>query len=52
MMDNEPSRLEKFLKDRLPGLQGGMWLNPIGGGQLNPTCFVNCTQPPDREEPT
>ena len=41
MMDFEPGRLEKFLKDTLPGLQGGMRLDRIGGGQSNPTYFVN-----------
>ena len=51
MMDFEPSRLEKFLKDTLPGLDGDMRLDRIGGGQSNPT-FVTYAQPPDREEPT
>jgi aminoglycoside phosphotransferase (APT) family kinase protein len=36
----EPQRLEQFLRDRLPGLQGAMQLEPIGGGQSNPTFFV------------
>lgn len=41
MMDFEPRRLEKFLKSKLPGLQGDMRLERIGGGQSNPTYFVN-----------
>ncbi len=34
-------RLEVFLCQRLPGLQGAMQLQAIGGGQSNPTYFVS-----------
>ena len=37
----EPARLERFLRDRLPDLRGPMQLEPIGGGQSNPTFFVS-----------
>jgi hypothetical protein len=37
----EPARLEAFLHQRLPGLQGPMQIEPIGGGQSNPTFFVS-----------
>lgn len=37
----EPARLEQFLRDRLPGLRGAMQIEPIGGGQSNPTFFVS-----------
>jgi aminoglycoside phosphotransferase (APT) family kinase protein len=37
----EPARLERFLRDRLPDLRGSMQLEPIGGGQSNPTFFVS-----------
>lgn len=40
-MDFEPVRLEKFLKSAVEGLQGSMKLERIGGGQSNPTYFVN-----------
>jgi aminoglycoside phosphotransferase (APT) family kinase protein len=37
----EPERLEAFLRHSLPGLQGAMQLQAIGGGQSNPTFFVS-----------
>ena len=37
----EPARLEAFLRQRLPNLQGVMHLQAIGGGQSNPTFFVS-----------
>ena len=40
-MDFEPIRLEKFLKSAIDGLKGNMALERIGGGQSNPTYFVN-----------
>jgi aminoglycoside phosphotransferase (APT) family kinase protein len=41
MSDFEPDRLADFLKARLPGLHGPMRLTRIGGGQSNPTFFVD-----------
>ena len=35
----EPARLEAFLRQRLPNLQGVMHLQAIGGGQSNPHIF-------------
>ena len=40
-MDFEPIRLEKFLKSAIDNLKGDMVLERIGGGQSNPTYFVN-----------
>ena len=40
-MEFDPQRLEFFLKDKLPDLQGAMQLERIGGGQSNPTFFVS-----------
>ncbi|MEB0012353.1 phosphotransferase family protein [Glaciimonas sp. Gout2] len=40
-MDFEPARLEAFLKNAIPALEGDMTLERIGGGQSNPTYFVN-----------
>jgi len=37
----DPSRLDGFLRERMPQLEGPMQLQPIGGGQSNPTFFVN-----------
>jgi len=34
-------RLEAFLRDALPGVEGPMRLAPIAGGQSNPTFFVD-----------
>ena len=34
-------RLEAFLKGAIPGLEGPMLLEPIAGGQSNPTFFVD-----------
>lgn len=41
MNHNETSRLDAFLRGRLPGLQGPMRMARIGGGQSNPTWFVS-----------
>lgn len=40
-MDFEPIRLENFLKSSIDNLKGNMVLERIGGGQSNPTYFVN-----------
>ena len=40
-MDFEPERLETFLHGAIGDLQGKMQLERIGGGQSNPTFFVN-----------
>ncbi len=37
----DPQRLDAFLRARLPGLDGAMQLQAIGGGQSNPTFFVS-----------
>jgi aminoglycoside phosphotransferase (APT) family kinase protein len=37
----DPVALRSFLRDRIPGLQGDMRLERIGGGQSNPTWFVS-----------
>lgn len=37
----DPHRLDVFLRERLPQLCGPMRLEPIGGGQSNPTFFVS-----------
>lgn len=37
----DPAVLERFLKARIPGLQGGIQLERVGGGQSNPTFFVS-----------
>ncbi|BDB69581.1 phosphotransferase family protein [Comamonas thiooxydans] len=37
----DPARLDDFLRAQLPGLQGEMALQVIGGGQSNPTFFVS-----------
>ena len=34
-------RLQSYLQQAIPGLQGSMQLQRIGGGQSNPTFFVN-----------
>lgn len=39
--DVDPGRLEAFLRHQLPGLTGPMRLQAIGGGQSNPTFFVD-----------
>jgi aminoglycoside phosphotransferase (APT) family kinase protein len=36
-LDFEPGRLEGYLTARIPGLGGAMAIEPIGGGQSNPT---------------
>jgi aminoglycoside phosphotransferase (APT) family kinase protein len=38
--DFDPARLEGYLKARLPDLRGAMTVEPIGGGQSNPTFFL------------
>ena len=38
--DFDPARLEGYLKARLPDLEGAMSVEPIGGGQSNPTFFL------------
>ena len=40
-MEFDPDRLETFLKSAIGRLEGGMSLERIGGGQSNPTFFVN-----------
>ena len=37
----DPAVLEAFARDHIPGLQGPMRLHAIGGGQSNPTFFVD-----------
>jgi aminoglycoside phosphotransferase (APT) family kinase protein len=37
----DPERLRAYLMARIPGLQGEMRLERIGGGQSNPTFFVS-----------
>ena len=37
----DPLRLQHYLKTRLPGLQGEIRLERVGGGQSNPTFFVD-----------
>jgi aminoglycoside phosphotransferase (APT) family kinase protein len=39
--DFDPSRLAKFLHQQMPGLKGTLRLQKIGGGQSNPTYFVD-----------
>ena len=41
MTEFDPARLDAFLRDCLPGLQGPMRLQRVGGGQSNPTWFVS-----------
>ncbi len=40
MTEFAPSRLETFLHDRVPGLNGPMRLTLVAGGQSNPTYFA------------
>ncbi|MDB5971001.1 MAG: phosphotransferase family protein [Hydrocarboniphaga sp.] len=40
-LEFDAATLERFLRLKLPGLQGGMRLQRIGGGQSNPTFFVD-----------
>ena len=37
----DPARLDAFLRERIPGLDGAMQLERIAGGQSNPTFFVS-----------
>jgi aminoglycoside phosphotransferase (APT) family kinase protein len=39
--DSDPARLETYLRGQLPSLTGPMRLARIGGGQSNPTFFVD-----------
>lgn len=39
--DFDPARLRAYLAERLPGLEGEMQLERIGGGQSNPTYFLS-----------
>lgn len=39
--DFDPARLANFLHQRIPGLEGGLRLQKVGGGQSNPTYFVD-----------
>src|SRR5512133_2804472 len=39
--DFDPRRLEAFLRGALPGLDGELSLERVGGGQSNPTFFVS-----------
>jgi aminoglycoside phosphotransferase (APT) family kinase protein len=38
--DFAPDRLDRYLRERIPGLDGAMALERIAGGQSNPTYFV------------
>ena len=40
-IDFEPERLSDFLADALPGASGPIGIERIGGGQSNPTCFID-----------
>lgn len=40
-MEFEEKRLDEWLRGKIPGLNGLMRLERIGGGQSNPTYFVN-----------
>jgi aminoglycoside phosphotransferase (APT) family kinase protein len=40
MADLDPARLDPFLRDRVPGLEGEMRIERVAGGQSNPTFFV------------
>ena len=37
----EPQRLDAWLRASIPGISGEMTLEPIAGGQSNPTYFVS-----------
>jgi aminoglycoside phosphotransferase (APT) family kinase protein len=39
-LDFDPKRLEGYLEERLPELRGPMEVEPIGGGQSNPTYWL------------
>ena len=39
-MSFDLDRLDAFMRRALPGLEGRMLLEPISGGQSNPTFFV------------
>jgi len=41
MTEFDPQALDAFLRMRIPGLEGPMRLERIGGGQSNPTWFVS-----------
>lgn len=40
-MTNPTKRLEQFLRSEIPGLSGDLRLEPVAGGQSNPTFFAN-----------
>lgn len=40
-LEFDPAKLDAFLRSALPGLEGSMRLERIGGGQSNPTFFVD-----------
>lgn len=40
-VDFDPRRLQAWLQGQVPGLEGAMRLRRIGGGQSNPTYFVD-----------
>jgi len=42
--DFDPARLEGYLKAQLPELEGAMSVEPIGGGQSNPTYWLRFAQ--------
>jgi len=44
--DFDATALEGFLRDAVPGLQGAMQMERIGGGQSNPTFFVSFARGP------
>jgi aminoglycoside phosphotransferase (APT) family kinase protein len=39
-LDFDPERLAAYLRERLPELKGDMAIEPIGGGQSNPTYWL------------
>ena len=41
MAEFDPAKLDAFLRAAIPGLEGGMELQRISGGQSNPTFFVS-----------
>lgn len=41
MLEFSPDQLQDWLRERLPELEGPMLFERIGGGQSNPTFFVN-----------
>lgn len=41
ILEFDPARLQSYLREKVPGLQGDIRLERIGGGQSNPTFFVS-----------